>query len=515
MIQCALMKRCVATLAVAAAAVLGAREASAQAVQNIVLRNSFNPLGAGARGLGMGGAFIGVADDGTAASFNPAGLAQLRRTEIAVVGFTDELRVTQHVGAGPNPGPNPGPGTIDLPSARHGAVDFAGLSVPFDVGGKNLTVELSYQRAVDLFGQGTASTADIVPFKDLKISQPGNASIVANVSPEQSGAFHVASLATAYQATSRLSLGAAVNVWVANWSDTGNVDFRVSTNPPPGRPPVVIRDSSHEFDQKQSMRGLNANLGFLLKYPRLSLGGVLRLPFAGDYNLTETGKEKVADAGQAAQTTDVDISVGSRLRWPRSAGLGLALRPFKGMTLAGDYTRSHWSRTAIEQVPGGALLTPANTDASAPETFTDLNFFDLLPASETATTDTSQWRAGGEYLVNAPKIVVPLRGGWFRDRSPVRDLATDEGRRIKGWTAGSGLNFSRVVLDVAFERRQSEGVVGLRLRKGKPVTSGATTESVREDRVVASLIYRAGGDDDPLKRALRYLFAGPKESENP
>ena len=40
--------------------------ASAQAVQNIVLRNSFNPIGAGARGLGMGGAFIGVADDGTA-----------------------------------------------------------------------------------------------------------------------------------------------------------------------------------------------------------------------------------------------------------------------------------------------------------------------------------------------------------------------------------------------------------------------------------------------------------------
>ena len=113
-----------------------------------------------------------------------------------------------------------------------------------------------------------------------------------------------------------------------------------------------------------------------------------------------------------------------------------------------------------------------------------------------------------------PKIVVPLRGGLFRDRSPVRDLATDEGRRIKGWTAGSGLNFSRLVFDVAFERRESEGVVGLRLRKGKPVTSGATTESVREERIVGSLIYRAGGDDDPLKRALRYLFAGPKQDES-
>src|SRR3979411_1754818 len=74
--------------------VFGARAAQAQAVQNVVLRNSFNPIGAGARGLGMGGAFIAVADDGTASSFNPAGLAQLRRTELAVVGFNDVVRST-------------------------------------------------------------------------------------------------------------------------------------------------------------------------------------------------------------------------------------------------------------------------------------------------------------------------------------------------------------------------------------------------------------------------------------
>ena len=76
-----------ATAAVLMGSVLGARGAHAQAIQNVVLRNSFNPLGAGARGLGMGGAFIAVADDGTAASFNPAGLAQLRRTEFAAVGL--------------------------------------------------------------------------------------------------------------------------------------------------------------------------------------------------------------------------------------------------------------------------------------------------------------------------------------------------------------------------------------------------------------------------------------------
>ena len=89
------------------------------------------------------------------------------------------------------------------------------------------------------------------------------------------------------------------------------------------------------------------------------------------------------------------------------------------------------------------------------------------------------------------------------------------GRRIKGWTAGSGLNFSHVVLDVAFERRQSEGLVSLRLRAGQPVNQAtAPRETVREDRIVASLVYRFA-DNDPLKRALRYLFVGPEEKENP
>ncbi len=39
-------------------------------------------LGAGARALGMGSAFVAVSDDATALYWNPAGLAQLKRTEI-------------------------------------------------------------------------------------------------------------------------------------------------------------------------------------------------------------------------------------------------------------------------------------------------------------------------------------------------------------------------------------------------------------------------------------------------
>ena len=49
-------------------------------------QSSFNPVGSGARAIGMSGAFIAVADDATSASWNPAGLIQLVESEISIVG---------------------------------------------------------------------------------------------------------------------------------------------------------------------------------------------------------------------------------------------------------------------------------------------------------------------------------------------------------------------------------------------------------------------------------------------
>jgi hypothetical protein len=48
-------------------------------------QDSLNRPGSGARAAGMGNAFIAVSDDGTAASWNPAGLSQLRKPELSLV----------------------------------------------------------------------------------------------------------------------------------------------------------------------------------------------------------------------------------------------------------------------------------------------------------------------------------------------------------------------------------------------------------------------------------------------
>ena len=175
------MKRTAAIIGVIVLFLAAAIEVRAQAVQNIVLRNSFSPIGAGARGVGMGGAFIAVADDGSAATFNPAGLAQLRRAELSIVGFGSQLRSSVNGSA---------LGQSDQSSASHSAIDFVGLAIPFEVGTRRLTFQLSYQRAVDLLGQGQAVLVDELPLTELGGDDPGTVGVSVGVVPTQRGAFH-------------------------------------------------------------------------------------------------------------------------------------------------------------------------------------------------------------------------------------------------------------------------------------------------------------------------------------
>ena len=75
-----------------------------------------------------------------------------------------------------------------------------------------------------------------------------------------------------------------------------------------------------------------------------------------------------------------------------------------------------------------------------------------------------------------------------------------------------GQYFGQILL-----RLQAADGVELRLQRGQtPQTGGIalSSEKVRQDRLVASAIYRFGKDDDPFKRAFRFLFGGPKEEGN-
>ncbi|MBN2369451.1 MAG: hypothetical protein JXO72_03090 [Vicinamibacteria bacterium] len=484
----------------------------AQSLQNVVLRNSFNPIGAGARGAGMGGAFIAVVDDGTAASFNPAGLAQLRRSEIALVSFATWSAAKLA---------RPDAPVTEVEKARENVPEFIGLALPLEAGARRLTLQLSYQRSVDLFGRGDATV--VLPNDSWEASGPESRLIpvspLVRVDSNQSGAFHTFSLAAGLELTDAVSVGGSINSWIGEWQASGmqvlslrSLDASASGD---------VYNARAFFDQDQSLRGMNANLGILLRYPAVSIGGVMRLPFAGSYKLEETIVEW--SSARMESTDNRDVWMNSRLRWPRSGGVGIAIRPFRGLTVAADYSYAEWARAVIEDVPGDAFLpmslgfTGGDSEARP---YINRNFFDLSPASETLTKNAGQFRFGAEFLLSFPRFVVPLRCGAFQERSPVPDLGTmtpdpetAKGRKIRGLTFGTGVNFDRIVVDLAYEIRHSEGAVGFRLDEVGDAAEQPSypREKVKQSRIVASIILRLGSAaDDPIKRWLRSIFVGSK-----
>src|SRR5438128_132046 len=136
-----------------AASVLVCRDANAQQLSpggSTTLLSA--PVGAGARAMGMGGAFIAIADDATAASWNPAGLALLDRAQVSFAGdlsriadsipsyeliknYTAGLRVREL-----------GPGISATRKSNN--PDFANVTYPFKVGTWRIVPEFSYRRAV-------------------------------------------------------------------------------------------------------------------------------------------------------------------------------------------------------------------------------------------------------------------------------------------------------------------------------------------------------------------------------
>lgn len=71
-------------LVLLAVALLAPISTSGQEPPQPVVNLQFNFSDPGARSLGFGGAFIGLADDATAAFANPAGLVQLGKPEVSI-----------------------------------------------------------------------------------------------------------------------------------------------------------------------------------------------------------------------------------------------------------------------------------------------------------------------------------------------------------------------------------------------------------------------------------------------
>ncbi len=435
-------------------------------------QSTLNRTGSGARAAGMANAFVAVSDDGTAASWNPAGLAQLRKPELALV-HTSISRTQSYDGFRSLDGRYAFTNTGDTYGIA--SPEFVSLAVPFDVFAKATTVQVDWRRQYFLDGH-----ADY-PAQRESLSDGSRTPV--NQTLNARGHIDRYSVALAMRLSRRTSLGASVSFWDADWEET----FTATQPALDGSTDFASNLSASDFG------GANLNVGLLLTYPALNVGLVYHAPFEAPLSL-----ERALDSNRAPTSSMGDTD--ARLRVGKSVALGLAWRPGGSWTLALDVTRDDWSRFEVRDC---ALCGPAPT-----------NFFDGLPQDRTSTRDTTSVNLGAERLFARGGHVIPLRFGVAYE--PQGQMNSDERDPLDYFVAalGGGYNTNSVKLDAAVQYRwgQARGRLpfGVDAMLGEsPWAAGEV--AVSEFRIKVSVIVRIT-DTERLRGVLGRVFGGGSEA---
>ena len=441
-------------------------------------RTGFTVQGAGARATGLGGAFIAVADDATAVSFNPAGLALLLKPEISFVGRGIQRAVSYEEFQTSSRGGKNLEVSDSLISSQHLDPLLLAATVPLRINGRNLAMQFSVQRAFAL-GEGDSRKVNEFP---LNIGALGGTTLgtptLVHQDIHQTGQIDIYSVAMAYECSQRILLGVAFNQWRGRWDLSS-----LSSKGPSGTESYV------DFHQSNHLDGANLNLGLLWRWPTWSLGLVRRTAFSADYGFAISTQSNLT---LPKPTSSKVPSVG--LHWPATTGLGLAYRFPRHWLATGDLEHTAWSQARFM------------TDSRS---LNGQNFFNLSKTS--AVPDATSLRLGLEKLwTTANGTVLPFRMGLSREPQPVVDTQTGQQRIMYGAALGSGFKRGPYTVDLAYrygwaKRRASQFL------DVDQLLAGTGTQSLGMERTVeqrVDLSFNIQYDRQPVERLLHYLFVG-------
>jgi long-chain fatty acid transport protein len=358
-------------------------------------------IGFGARALAMGGAFIAIADDITAMSFNPAGLAQLLKPE-----FSFGLKY----GKDSTEAPTILEGDLFIPGYEY---DFRGFTfgyvggiVPFRIARIPFAIGIAYQM------KESRAQEYSFPYRQYV---DGVLTTDSTFSYNNSGGNYALTFSLATRPLEFLHLGANLNLIresskmrrLAEFWDNG-----------------TSMGTMYQNEDVHYTGGMSFDLGLLIKTKAVSLGLVYRSPYRTDYENLGSYGYSINNSDGSVSTYDTSWTWAVENRWPYSFGAGLALRPVELLTLSSDLTYTKWTKAK------------------------DIWSFDGYPLE--GLVDSWQLRTGLEYIVFIKRMPVPLRAGWFMDK-PYWVETDRDGKAIKfhSFTCGFGLSLSRLIVDVA------------------------------------------------------------------
>jgi long-subunit fatty acid transport protein len=409
-----------------------------------------NPVGSGARATGMGGAFIAVADDATAASWNPAGLIHLEKPEVSIV--YSYFNRSQSYNSSTHPELMGTTHEIDLHD-----INYASLAYPFTLLDRNMIVTINYQRLYDMNKRVNTNLTETNANGDF---------VNKHISFTQEGYLGAISPAIAIQIMPDLYFGASVNIFddIFGTSNWGFREKGYGTGQVLGLP----YQENFLWTEKNTFSGLNANLGLLYTLNgKYSFGFVFKTPFTASVKKetvsTSEGITTIPFPGfpPVISTTNLTSSETFTYDMPLSYGFGFAYRHSDNLSFALDIYRTQWSDFAITNQNGTRInpITGASLDLGKPR-------------------DTTQIRTGAEYLFIGDKLVIPVRAGIFYDPEPGREKIDD----FFGFSVGSGITYDKWAFDFSYQYRWGSHV-------SSDISQSGISMDTTQHTVMTSLIY--------------------------
>jgi hypothetical protein len=352
------------------------------------------------------------------------------------------------------------------------SLQFASFAVPWSLNGRNLVVQLSYQRTFDFtYNSDVAYVAT---------ASGGSAyqEIIQNV--HQTGGVAQYSAALGVEVSHHVLFGMAVNRWQGH-ANFNSQSQRTTTGT------EFHYDS--DLSQESSFQGLNATLGLLWRSSWLHVGLTWRSPFQATFVFSDAFTHPDPTTGGTVQ--QIDPATSSTVHWPETWAGGVGLHLGGRLLLAADWSFTPWSHTRISN--SGTILDGRN-------------WFDLQAAS--VTPKATDQRFGAEWLaVVRPGLVLPVRAGLFREPQPIVDTQTRAQRILEGWTVGAGLRFHDLTLDLALKASHARRAIA-RYNTDAPAQGIASTafgfEHLVERRFYVSCIYQF--QSEPILRALKSVL---------
>lgn len=371
--------------------------------------NGLNLNSLGTRALTMGGAFVGLADDFSAAFWNPAGAAGFRNRYLGFY-LADLVPSSTY--------------RLDVPT-------YAGLMRFVDTKSKtahNLAGMLAYYHPVSdrlVVGFAAYTPSGI----GIKWPESGLKPLSANGLYDWSSKVGLFSLTplVAYKVNDMISVGATLNINYGTFS----INMHAGTTELPG-PPYAM--DLGQYEESLSGWGLGATFGVLVKPSgRLSAGLTVRTPstvtFKGDALVSNL------DLLGQSETSSVERSI----TFPLWIAGGIAVRPLDRLLVTADIQWTKWSEIRTLDASYADPAWKAMMGLSGRD------------SQKMDWSDKAQVRFGVEY---APSETLAVRGGYYYDPSPAPDTTLNillPGYTFNVLTAGVGYKVAGLQLDFGVE----------------------------------------------------------------